>query len=65
MYVSGLNDRYVMCTYVAYVQEQNWQQQRDREIERVRERERERDRETTITRAPGPPRIVLQYDYKA
>ena len=33
-YVLGLNERYVMHTYVAYVWEQNWQQQTERERER-------------------------------
>ena len=32
-------------------------------VQRDRERERQRERETTIMRAPGPPRIVLRYDY--
>ena len=40
-YILGLNERYVMHTKVAYVQEQHWQQQRQREGERQRERERE------------------------
>ena len=30
-YVLGLNERYVMCMYVAYIQEQHWQRQTDRE----------------------------------
>ena len=30
-YVLGLNERYVMCMYIAYVSEQNWQWQRERE----------------------------------
>ena len=33
-YVLGLNERYVMCTYIAYVLEQNWQEQREREREK-------------------------------
>ena len=33
-YVLGLTERCVMCTYVAYVWEQNWQHQTDRETER-------------------------------
>ena len=42
MYVLG--ERYVMCTYVAYVWKQNWQRQTaEREKDRERERERERD----------------------
>ena len=34
MNVLGLNERYIMCTYVAYVREQNWQWMRKRERER-------------------------------
>jgi hypothetical protein len=39
--ILGLNERYIMCTYVAYVQEQNWQQPRVRQTDRERERETE------------------------
>ena len=37
VYVLGLNVRYVMLTYVAYVQEESWWQQTDRETERERQ----------------------------
>ena len=33
-YVLGFTEWYVMCTYVAYVQVQNWQHQRERQTER-------------------------------
>ena len=36
-YVLGLNERYVMHTYVAYVQDQNWQQQTERDTQRERQ----------------------------
>ena len=32
-YALGLNERYIMCTYVAYIQEQHWQQQTEREMD--------------------------------
>ena len=39
MYVSGLrNERYIMCTYIAYIQEQNWQRRRDRQTEWERDK---------------------------
>ena len=40
-YVLGLmnNEKYLMHTYVAYVQEPNWQRQTDREKQRDRKRE--------------------------
>ena len=33
MHILGSNERYVIHTYVAYIWEQNWQQQRDRETD--------------------------------
>ena len=51
-YVSGLrNERFIIHTYVAYVQEQNWQQHTERETER--ERDRQRERQTTIKHRGG------------
>ena len=37
--VLGLNERYVMCKYIAYVSEQNLQWQRERERERDKAQE--------------------------
>ena len=53
MYVLGLrNEKYVMCMYVDYVWELNWQRQRDRETERQRDRETKRQRDS-VNKAQG------------
>ena len=44
MYVLRLNETYIMCTYVAYVQKQHWHRtQTDRQWETDRQTDRQTD----------------------
>ena len=47
-YISGLNEKYVMHTYIAYIGEQHWHWQRERD----RERETERDEHECVLPDP-------------